>query len=177
MQELSEGGDASSFGNQVESTSDGFKKLIKLRFSSPLRRLVVLIALILFIAVPLFLFFIRKERLTPGTLSKDILKLNEGSFKDASSGSVLKEEDLSRSFLEPLKQAEEYKSENKIDEDFYKYNKYLTVYNQMVGQYYATRDPKILETAKDLRDYIKVNFPDKYLFDEKNNPSIWKIVE
>lgn len=113
----------------------------------------------------------------PQTFSQRIIELNNGSFKDATTGGPLSEEDLQTNFLEPLSYANSYKDENKSREEGRKFSKYSTVYQSLVGQYYATHDPRTFELAKEIRAYIKLNFSEYYLSFEEGVPDAWMIVE
>lgn len=180
MQESSGEESATTSDSQVQPESVGFKKPTRI-FPQALSIRFLLFSLVTAIIFLIITFALEnaigRKKITAQTLESKIFELNEGSFKDASSGGPLSNENLNQAFLEPLRKAHEYKSENKIAENFYKYTTYVSVYSKLVGQYYATRDPKILQAANSMREYLRVNFPKDYYIDEKADPKAWEITE
>lgn len=156
---------------QMLSVSNKRKVFLRLFFILSL--LLVLIGLF----SAFFVLGIYKGKESPKTISDKIVKLNKENLKDATTKGALSDEDLRVSFLDPLNRAATYSAENKVEEHVTKFSGYLSVYNQLVGQYYSTRDPKILQAAKDLREYIKNNFGDLYAVHERDNEGAWDIVE
>lgn len=162
---------SSVFGNQKERFDHRHKAVTTLIFLASIS--IVLSLIFLF-------FFGDKTNLIsskPKTFSERIIDLNKESFKDASTGGALNQDDINNSFLVPLVEAEYYTDENPIKEKFTKFTSYKTVYNQVVTQYYATHDQKILIFAKELRELIKKDFPEYYKSNEMDNEKTWEIIE
>ena len=71
---------------------------------------------------------------------------------------------VAQKYQEMLHEAATYKDPTlppAIQEGF-RGGKYSDVFSQLVGQYYATRDPEILALAKQVRDFIKEKYPAFY---------------
>ena len=53
--------------------------------------------------------------------------------------------------------------------------RYVGVFSDLVGQYYATRDPEVLAVAKQVRDFIKEKYPATYQAFQQEG--VWDIKE
>ena len=167
--------------NQVaspSSTGNEIERFVHKHKASTI--LIFLASIVIVLSLMSFFFLENKTSLTssrPKTLSERIIDLNNESFRDASTGGALSQGDLNKSYLEPLREAETYTDENPIREKFTKFISYKTVYNQLVTQYYATHDQKILGLAKELKGLIKKDFSEYYASNEKDYEKVWEIVE
>jgi hypothetical protein len=89
----------------------------------------------------------------------------------------LPESDIRKNLLEPIKEIENIKNDDKRLEKLEKYTRYKALYNELLARYNATRDSETLSLLKEFRTFFQVNYKEQYEGLEKQYPNAWEIIE